>query len=182
MIRLVLALLLVAAAAAPRSAQPVIPAAATSEAPGGSGPVASGNPAARTAAPSTSAAGSPVPSPATDTRVAPVREVPDRNPSGTTSTLRGRASWVRASLGPRYLAARMPRGTVLTICGQLDCVTRTVTDYGPSKRKHPGRIVDMSRADFATICGDPERLGTCAVRVTVHGRIVPPETDTEGEE
>mgnify|MGYP001301455855 CR=1 FL=1 len=174
MIRLALALLVVAALAAPRSAA-VIP-----TPPGGQQAGRPDQP--RTAAPSTSAAGSPVPSPATDMRVAPVREVPDRNPSGTTSTLRGRASWVRASLGPRYLAARMPRGTVLTICGQLDCVTRTVTDYGPSKRKHPGRIVDMSRADFATICGDPERLGTCAVRVTVHGRIVPPETDTQGEE
>lgn len=169
MIRLALALLIVAALAAPRPAA-VIPAP-----PGGQQAGRPDQP--RTAAPSTSAAGSPVPIQATVTRHAPGWEVSDRKPSGTTLT--GRASWVRSSLGPRYLAARMPRGTVLTICGQLDCVTRTVTDYGPSRRKHPGRIVDLSRADFATVCGDPERLGTCPVRVTVHGRLVPPETDTE---
>jgi hypothetical protein len=54
-----------------------------------------------------------------------------------------------------------------------------VTDYGPSKRLHPDRIVDLSRARFAKVCGDPETLGTCAVRVWVVD-VLPPETDTEG--
>ena len=72
----------------------------------------------------------------------------------------------------------MPKGTGLRICGALGCVTRIVVDYGPSKRLHPRRIVDLSRADFARICGHPETLGTCPVRVTVLGRIAPPETDT----
>lgn len=83
------------------------------------------------------------------------------------ATLHGQASWVRASLGYRYLAARLPKGTVLRICGSRGCVVRVVNDYGPSRRAFPERIVDLSRHDFAAICGDPVRLGTCAVRVTV---------------
>ena len=116
-------------------------------------------------------AGDPNPSPATE---------PPSNgdASAVREQLRGRASWVHAGLGDRYLAARMPKGTGLRICGALGCVTRIVIDYGPSKRKHPDRIVDLSRADFAEICGHPETLGTCPVRVTVLGRIAPPETDT----
>lgn len=101
-------------------------------------------------------------------------EAGDPNPS---PVLRGRASWVRASLGSRYLAARLPKGTVLRICGALGCVTGVVMDYGPSKRLHPDRIVDLSRVDFARICGDPILLGTCRVRVRVVN-VVPPETDT----
>jgi hypothetical protein len=97
---------------------------------------------------------------------------------GTPEPLRGFASWVRPSLGPAYLAARMPKGTVLRVCGALGCATRTVTDYGPSKRLHPDRIVDLSRFDFARVCGHPETLGTCRVRVWVVD-VVPPETDTE---
>lgn len=132
----------------------------------------------RTAAPSTSAAGpSPLPVVAIDTRVAPRRVVPDRISSGT--TLRGRASWVRASLGARYMAARLPRGTILRVCGPLACFTGVVTDYGPSKRKHPDRIVDLSRARFSLVCGDPVTLGTCPVQVWVVD-VRAPETDTDG--
>ena len=101
-------------------------------------------------------------------------EAGDPNPS---PVLRGRASWVRASLGSRYLAARMPKGTVLRICGPLACTTGVVMDYGPSKRLHPDRIVDLSRVRFARVCGDPILLGTCRVRVRILERLVPPATD-----
>lgn len=126
--------------------------------------------ASRTTAPRASV----VPVVATDTRVAPRRTAPDRDSSG--ATLYGRASWVRASLGAGYMAARMPRGTVLRVCGPLACFTGKVNDYGPSRRLHPDRIVDLSRARFAKVCGDPETLGTCAVRVWVV-TVRPPETD-----
>jgi hypothetical protein len=92
---------------------------------------------------------------------------PAPRPYGAVGTpvIHGLASWVSASLGARYLAARVPRGTLLQVCGPLACMTRTVTDYGPSKRVFPGRVVDLSRADFVTVCGDPERLGVCPVDV-----------------
>jgi hypothetical protein len=102
-------------------------------------------------------------------------EAPDI-PRGT-HTLRGIASWVRASLGPRYLAARMPKGTALRVCGPIGCTSGTVNDYGPRKSVFPGRIVDLSRARFAAVCGDPERLGTCPVRVSRLAPLQLPATD-----
>ena len=48
-------------------------------------------------------------------------------------------------------AMRIPRGTVIVICGGGGCIERVVTDYGPSKAG--GRIVDMYRPDFFEICG-----------------------------
>ena len=93
--------------------------------------------------------------------------------------LRGKASWVRASLGSRYLAMRIPKGSRVHICGQRGCVDRTVNDYGPSKRIHPDRIADLSRHDFAAICGHPETLGVCPVVVTLEPAITLPPTSTE---
>jgi hypothetical protein len=59
-------------------------------------------------------------------------------------------------------AMRLPRGTVVRICGPGGCILRTVTDYGPQK---PGRIVDLYRPDFFRICGCASWSGV--VRVTV---------------
>lgn len=81
-------------------------------------------------------------------------------------TLRGRASWVRASLGGAYLAARLPKGTRLRVCGPRGCIVGTVNDYGPSRRIVPHRVVDLSRAYFRRVCGDPAK-GTCRVRVAI---------------
>jgi hypothetical protein len=58
--------------------------------------------------------------------------------------LRGRASWVRASLGDRYLAARVPRGTILRVCGPLGCVTR------PAPSPTTGRRGACSRVAWST--------------------------------
>ena len=88
-------------------------------------------------------------------------------PSPVVRELRGRASWVAAWYGASYLAARLPRGTVLRVCGPRGCFVGTVNDYGPSRRIFPNRIVDLSRARFARVCGHPETLGTCPVRVSV---------------
>jgi hypothetical protein len=107
-----------------------------------------------------------------ETRLGDDGDAPDRSQS-----LRGTASWVRASLGPSYLAMRLPRGTLVRICGPLDCVRRTVNDYGPSKRKHPDRVADLSARDFQRTCG-PLTMGLCVVRVWVLGGIGLPETST----
>ena len=59
---------------------------------------------------------------------------------------------------------RLPRGTVVRICGDGGCIQRTITDYGPVARN--GRIVDLDRPDFFRVCG-------CAVVVghdEGHGR------------
>ena len=61
-------------------------------------------------------------------------------------------------------AMRLPRGTVVVICGAGGCVQRTVTDYGPAGRDSP-RIVDLMPGDFTAVCGCS--LGTGTQRVTV---------------
>jgi hypothetical protein len=62
-------------------------------------------------------------------------------------------------------AMRLPRGTVVRICGNGGCLERTVTDYGPVK---PIRIVDMYRPDFFRICGCASWSGTTWVTVSVY--------------
>ena len=63
-------------------------------------------------------------------------------------------------------AMRLPRGTVVVICGDGGCIERTVTDYGPSKAG--GRIIDMDRPDFFRICGCGWWSGTTEVTVKVY--------------
>jgi len=60
-------------------------------------------------------------------------------------------------------AMRLPRGTVVIICGGGGCIERTVTDYGP---QNPARIVDLYKPDFFRICGCPSWSGV--TNVTVH--------------
>ena len=62
-------------------------------------------------------------------------------------------------------AMRLPRGTVVIICGNGGCVERVVNDYGPIK---PSRIVDLYRADFFAICGCAWWSGTTTVTVSVY--------------
>ena len=95
------------------------------------------------------------------------------------TTLRGEASWVRASLGSAYLAARLPLGTSVPVCGPRACTTGIDMDWGPNRKRHPERIVDLSRRRFARICGDPVALGVCDVTLTILGAIGLPETDAE---
>ena len=63
-------------------------------------------------------------------------------------------------------AMRLPRGTVVRICGDGGCIERTVTDYGPVNRN--GRIIDMYRPDFFRICGCGSWSGTARVSVSVY--------------
>ena len=62
-------------------------------------------------------------------------------------------------------AMRLPRGTVVIICGKGGCIQRTVTDYGPI---NTSRVVDMYRPDFFKICGCPSWSGTAQVTVKVY--------------
>lgn len=62
-------------------------------------------------------------------------------------------------------AMRLPRGTVVVICGDGGCIQRTVSDYGPQSRS---RIVDLYAPDFFAICGCPSWSGTTTVTVSVY--------------
>jgi hypothetical protein len=62
-------------------------------------------------------------------------------------------------------AMRLPRGTVVRICGDGGCIERTVNDYGPQKKI---RIVDLYRPDFFRICGCEWFAGSTWVTVSVY--------------
>lgn len=63
-------------------------------------------------------------------------------------------------------AMRLPRGTVIVVCGDGGCIERVITDYGPTKRG--GRIIDLYRPDFFAICGCPSWSGTTEVTIRVY--------------
>jgi hypothetical protein len=62
-------------------------------------------------------------------------------------------------------AMRLPRGTVIIVCGRGGCLERVVNDYGPQK---PSRIIDLYRPDFFDICGCPSWSGVVDVTVYVY--------------
>ena len=76
-------------------------------------------------------------------------------------TLRGEATFYDAG----FTAMRLPRGTVIIVCGGGGCLERVVNDYGPQK---PSRIIDLYRPDFFAICGCPSWSGVVDVTVYVY--------------
>jgi hypothetical protein len=62
-------------------------------------------------------------------------------------------------------AMRLPRGTIVKICGDGGCIVRVVNDYGPQKKS---RVVDLYRPDFVTVCGCPASAGVTNVTVYVY--------------
>ena len=76
-------------------------------------------------------------------------------------TLTGQATFYDAG----YTAMRLPRGTVVIICGAGGCIERVINDYGPV---NPSRIVDLYRPDFFEICACPSWSGVVDVTVYVY--------------
>lgn len=62
-------------------------------------------------------------------------------------------------------AMKLPRGTIIRVCGPGGCIERTVTDYGPFGA---GRIIDLYRPDFFRVCGCASWAGTAHVTVYVY--------------
>lgn len=62
-------------------------------------------------------------------------------------------------------AMRLPRGTIIRVCGAGGCLERVVTDYGPQSAS---RIIDLYRPDFFAICGCASWSGTARVTVYVY--------------
>jgi hypothetical protein len=63
-------------------------------------------------------------------------------------------------------AMRLPRGTVVRVCGAGGCIERTITDYGP--KAGSSRIIDLYRPDFFKICGCSSFAGTTKVTVSIY--------------
>ena len=76
-------------------------------------------------------------------------------------TLRGEATFYDNGT----TAMRLPRGTVIVVCGRGGCLERVVNDYGPQR---PSRIIDLYRPDFFAICGCPSWSGVVDVTVYVY--------------
>ena len=184
MTRAIFAVLLLAACTAPRAASDDSPRPGQLGAPQSvSGPVAS-----HPAGPGIGATrgGAPSPSPA----VVNVT-TSEGAPSPTTSTpgdysvviLEGLAGWAVPSLGRDYLAMRLPRGTIVTICGPGGCWRHArVNDYGPSKRLHPDRIADVALHHWEDICGVPKSMGLCNATATIEKRGASPTLPPTDEE
>ena len=62
-------------------------------------------------------------------------------------------------------AMRLPRGTIVIVCGAGGCLERVVNDYGPIK---PSRVVDLYRADFFDVWACASWSGTTMVTVSVY--------------
>jgi hypothetical protein len=91
-------------------------------------------------------------------------------PKGARSaTLPGKAKYTLSGGATFYdngtTAMRLPRGTIVKICGNGGCIVRVVNDYGPQKKT---RVVDLYRPDFFAICGCPSYAGTTQVTVYVY--------------
>jgi hypothetical protein len=62
-------------------------------------------------------------------------------------------------------AMRLPRGTVIRVCGSGGCLERVINDYGPFGK---GRIIDLYRPDFFAVCGCGWWSGTSKVTVYIY--------------
>lgn len=93
-----------------------------------------------------------------------------RQPASTAGIAYKPARYTLTGLATFYdhgtTAMRLPRGTIIRVCGAGGCVERVVTDYGPSKRG--GRLIDLYRPDFFAVCGCASWEGVTRVTVYVY--------------
>ena len=64
-------------------------------------------------------------------------------------------------------AMRLPRGTIVRVCGAAGCLERVINDYGPIAGTN--RIIDLYKPDFFKICGCGSWSGVTDVKVYVYG-------------
>lgn len=111
---------------------------------------------------------------ATFVEVGPVPPAPPTRPAVAPPATRAGMEWKPARYTMTGIATfydhgttamRLPRGTVIRVCGPGGCLERVVSDYGPFGT---GRIIDLYRADFFAICGCPSWAGTAEVTVHVY--------------
>ncbi len=139
---------------------------------------ASGDPALAAAeAPSAAASPSPTPGPSL-TPVAherpgvglgatePPTPKPTPKPTPALGTprqiLTGTATWYNNGT----TAMRLPRGTLVKICGSHACVVRRTGDWGPAPWTH--HIADLTPQDFRTVCGCGPGTGVIHVKISVY--------------
>lgn len=77
-------------------------------------------------------------------------------------SLSGKATFYTAG----YTAMRLPRGTVIRVCGDAGCLERVISDWGPIAGT--SRIIDLYRPDFFAICGCAWWSGVIDVTVYVY--------------
>ena len=91
-------------------------------------------------------------------------------PDGSSKSIRKPAKYKLTGTATFYeagsTAMRLPRGTIVIICGGGGCVERVINDYGPAQGSD--RIVDLYKPDFFDICGCPSYSGTTKVTVYVY--------------
>lgn len=104
------------------------------------------------------------PAPAPAARVAP--RLPSVSPAWSWKAPRYKMSGYASFYDYGTTAMRLPRGTVIVICGAGGCVDRVVNDYGPVAGT--GRIIDMYRPDFFQVCGCAWWSGTTSVTVSIY--------------
>ena len=107
--------------------------------------------------------------PVTTDRSGPTSRATGDQPDTGVSSIRKSPRYTLTGFATFYdngtTAMRLPRGTVVVICGDGGCIERVVNDYGPQK---PSRVVDLYRPDFFDVCGCPWFSGTTTVTVYVY--------------
>jgi len=63
-------------------------------------------------------------------------------------------------------AMRLPRGTVIVVCGAAGCLERVINDYGPAAWTN--RVIDMYKPDFFAICGCGSGAGLTDVTIRIY--------------
>jgi hypothetical protein len=107
--------------------------------------------------------------PGTAPKTGPTHRAKHGQPDPTSTAVRKPPRYTLTGVATFYnngtTAMRLPRGTVIIVCGAGGCVQRVVNDYGPQST---ARIIDLYEPDFFDICGCPSFSGTTKVTVSVY--------------